>query len=76
MSGIPMIRPSFLRAILQTGGKKWGKCSIPMYTNSVFLPIVEATNGYRPRAWKYSRQDTLATPHNLTVTVAHYPRGT
>ncbi len=31
--------------------------------------------GYRPRAWKYFPLHTLATPIDLTVTVAHYPSG-
>ncbi len=75
VSGLPMVHPSLLWAVLQTGGKKWGNSSIPMYMNSIFLPIVEGCNGYRPRAWKYFLQHTLATPIDLTVTVAHYPCG-
>ena len=34
------------------------------------------SNGNRPRAWKCLPQYALATPFNLTVTVAYYPNGT
>jgi len=33
------------------------------------------SNGYRPRAWKYELQKSLADRYDLTVTVAHYPTG-
>ncbi len=33
------------------------------------------SNGYRPRAWKYELQTSLADRYGLTVTVAHYPTG-
>ena len=33
------------------------------------------SNGHRPRDWKYFLRETLATPFNLTVTVANYPGG-
>jgi hypothetical protein len=33
------------------------------------------SNGARCRAWKYFLQHRLANPHQLTITVAHYPSG-
>jgi len=49
------------------------------YGHSTQLTILAdggGSNGYRTRAWKYWLQHKLCNPHNLTVTVAHYPPGT
>ena len=41
----------------------------------VILADCGGSNGYRLHAWKYFLQTVLCDPHQLRVTVAHYPSG-
>ena len=52
-----------------------GRRRYPDATELHVLADGGGSNGYRSRAWKYYLQHTLANPHKLDVTVAHYPSG-
>ncbi len=52
-----------------------GKARYPNKTELVIFADGGGANGYRARAWKFYLQERLCDPHQLTVTVAHYPSG-
>jgi hypothetical protein len=56
----------------------WKSCGAPLYSRADQLLILAdcgGANSARARAWKYHLQHQLCDPHQLTVTVCHYPPG-
>ena len=66
------ISPILRLDALQTGGKRWQQ----LYPDVRILCILSdsgASNGYRPRAWKYCLQHRFANPFQVLVTVTTMP---
>ena len=58
--------------VLQTGIKRWQKL-YPYVRKLCILSDSGASNGYRPRAWKYCLQHRFANPFQVLVTVTTMP---
>ena len=73
--GISHDTPQFAAAAVT----QWWECDgHPRYPCSKRLLILAdngGSNGPQPRAWKYELQHRLSRPHELEVTVCHYPPG-
>lgn len=65
--------PEFAVGCIANWWKEVRQFQCPHVRELCILADSGGCNGYRPRAWKYFLQHTLATPIDLTVTVAHYP---
>jgi len=67
--------PAFAVQSIATWWRHRGRHRYPGKKNLLILADCGGSNGYRPRAWKYELQKSLADRYDLTVTVAHYPTG-
>ena len=52
-----------------------GRERYPQARELLILADCGGANGYRSRVWKYRLYRQLCEPHNLSVTVCHYPPG-
>jgi len=67
--------PAFAVDCLLDWWRTVGKDRYPNADQLLILADCGGANGHRSRAWKYRLYRQLCDPHNLTVTVCHYPPG-
>ena len=67
--------PQFAVDCIETWWRTEGRARYPGATRLLILADSGGSNGCRARAWKHALQHALCNPHQLHVTVAHYPSG-
>jgi hypothetical protein len=73
--GISADTPEFAVDCVATWWKNSGQRLFPNAPRLLILADAGGSNGCRPRLWKLRLQEQLADPHELEVTVCHYPQG-
>ena len=67
--------PAFAVDCIESWWRHEGRSRYPDASELVILADSGGSNRCAPRAWKYNLQHTLCNPHDLTVSVVHYPSG-
>ena len=67
--------PAFAADCITRWWKVEGRSRYPRADQMLILADNGGSNGSRPRAWKYNLATKLCVPHELTITVCHYPSG-
>ena len=73
--GISHDTPRFAVACIRYWWEAHGKHLYPNCRNLLLLCDAGGSNSCRSRVWKYELQTQLVDPHNIAITVCHYPRG-
>ncbi|HZY31604.1 MAG TPA: ISAzo13 family transposase [Candidatus Methylomirabilis sp.] len=73
--GISHDTPQFAVAAITQWWKLDGSSRYPRSNRLLILADSGGSNSPRNRAWKFELQNTLSSPHELEVTVCHYPPG-